>query len=250
MKQEAPEERMIGLTEQQVNWANFSPRPLLRRKERERILGQTERFDFVRIASDILKQVTKRVDDYSRDEMDIKVDPALEGFVTENRPPTLFLSPKEIINLITPNSSIDVGTSGPGQWQFSLNPNEFKEFDDNFTPRKERYSMSLRNPDPKKADVGKPYLIVDFPAHFRDSKVVFFPHIADQETHSPGFQLEGALIKLLGLEEKAVDQELDFAIRKGLNLEKDSVEISLRKKGDENIETIRQVFRALLDPRF
>lgn len=154
------------------------------------------------------------------DHVEVNKSEELERFLVRNRPETIFFDPSEIASLLTPNSSIVFKhrkTKTFEQFVFSLNSRM-----QNFSKEDLEYEMTFTRPladvDKVKHEHPEPYLIVEFPSKYDGDCVIFCPEIrmtyGDLWRHPAG-KLQEEMLTFLGVEEKKVDQELDFRVSKG-----------------------------------
>jgi hypothetical protein len=154
------------------------------------------------------------------DFVEVRKSEELERFLAGNRPGTIFFDPSEIASLLTPNSSMvskHRKTKTFEQFVFSLNPRV-----QNFSKEDLQYEMTFTRPlvdvDNMKSEHPEPFLIVEFPSKYDGDHVVFCPEIrmtyGDLWSHPSG-KLQEEMLAFLRIEEKKVEQKLDFSLNKG-----------------------------------
>lgn len=212
---------------------------------RERFEKSTESHDFYSEAYEARRKIAGK--QYTGI-LDKSESPELKDFLKRNRPPTLFFEPQQIATLLTPDSDITVYHEKSDtfeRWKFTLNPKKFTVSSDWTSPDRKQ-TITLVRGKPPKYEKEEPYLVIDFPARYDGSTIIFYPNIKITYGDTiPREKLEQAMIKLLGLKEHSVPQQLEFKAlkRQGSMITKDSsgrvtdkkvwdiypVEISLKK---------------------
>lgn len=154
------------------------------------------------------------------DHVGVKKSRNLQRFLDNNRPSTIFFDPAEITSLLTPNSSIVFKhrkTKTYEQWIFSLNPKGH-----NFSEDDVQYRMTFTRPltEASKARLKhtEPYLVVEFPTKYDEGLIIFYPEISgtygDLWPVFPKGRLQEKMLTFLGVEEKNIEQKLDFSLNK------------------------------------
>lgn len=158
------------------------------------------------------------------DHVEVEKSEELERFLVRNRPEAIFFDPSEIASLLSSNSSIVFKhrkTKTFEQFVFSLNPRLHPRLQ-NFSKEDLQYEMTftraLAGVDKVRSKHLEPYLIVEFPSKYDGNHVVFCPEIrmtyGDLWSHPIG-RLQEEMLTFLGIEEKKVEQKLDFSLNKG-----------------------------------
>lgn len=212
---------------------------------REKFENSTTDYDFYFEASEARKEIAGK--QYTS-LLDKSESPELKDFLKRNRPPTLFFEPQQIAGLLTPDYDITVNHEKSDtfeKWEFTLNPKKFTVSSD-WTSPDTKQTITIVRGKPPKYEKEEPYLVIDFPARCDMSTITFYPHIKITYGDAiPREKLEQTMIKLLGLKEYSVAQQLEFKVvkRQGSMTTKDSfgrvtdqkvwniypVEISLKK---------------------
>lgn len=194
--------RSLGLTEDEINWplaGGLHTREMLKRF----VSG----LDFIKEAEEARYQPNVQGRDHGYN-LDIRIQPEVKKFLEDNRPKALFSQPENIVSLLTPDSDIVLANHFKDaefeHWQFSLNPQRFEE-KGTITFSRHRTGRQF----------GNPYIYVYFPAFYDGSRVIFRPKISIySQDHLPREALDETLLKLLGIKEHAVDQKLNFEVKR------------------------------------
>lgn len=203
---------ITALTSGQVDWSPFPERffPQSDPRKLENVFpSQGDFFDKVTLAS-----IKGSLEGYSIP-LILKLSEKLETFLDEHRPPTLFFTPQDIANALTPESDIIVNRKSHegqlGLWVFSLNP---KKHEANSPSLKQTITLTTIG-EPDKYVVQEPYLVVGFPAKYDGSSVTFYPSIKQNWGDTiPKDELDKEMTKFLGLKDHTVEQQLDFRVIK------------------------------------
>jgi hypothetical protein len=143
---------------------------------------------------------------------DIVKSPELKSFLEANRPLTLFYKPEDIASLLTPDSDILLQHEKSEDLEtlrFVLNPKKYPDLDN-----LSRQKITLTRGQ-KEYGKTEPCLVVDFPADYKNSLIIFNPKIKiTYGDNYPRNEIEKAMIELLGLKEKVVSQKLEFNVKK------------------------------------
>jgi len=207
---------ITALTAEQVDWSLFDDPDF----SKELIKMYAYLYDFGKEILDIRKQFTEKdAHEYYQSlghveslAPEVYISPELEFFLEQNRPQTLFFAPADIKSLLTADSDITCNyeeTEELETWQFRLNPQKYQE--DKQTITLNRGKMN------KNVDDQETYLVITFPVRYDDPNAIFYPHIPYMNIYGdniPGDKLTKEMMKLLGLQQHRMEQQLDFRVKK------------------------------------
>lgn len=159
----------------------------------------------------LLRRVGKKGYQAELIHMYVRKSEGLQDFLKTNRPPSLFFEPKALTEVLSIHPYISVDHTQETlfeAWTFSLDPLRFSTTE-SLTLSRGRQFMNPIEPEP--------YLEVRFPARYEPTRpeVIFYPRIKESSRQTANIsQLEHELMKVLGLKEKRIPQELDSQARR------------------------------------